>query len=171
MARPIWTGVVSFGLVSVPVKAYTATRDREVHFHQIDKGSGARIKYDKVSAATGESVPDDQIVLGYELSPGRHVTFVREEVAALRPESTKAVQVLDFVQLDGVARGIVHERLQAATDARGVGHGPPPGSQLLDGRREIVDLDRHVLAERRRRLPPDEVDLLSAHVEPRTSTT
>ncbi|HRW39691.1 MAG TPA: Ku protein, partial [Aquihabitans sp.] len=102
MARPVWTGVISFGLVSVPVKAYTATRDREIHFHQIDKATGARIKYDKVSAATGESVADDQIVMGYELSPGRHVTFEREEIAALRPDSTKAVQVLDFVDLEAV---------------------------------------------------------------------
>ncbi len=102
MARPVWTGVISFGLVSVPVKAYTATRDREIHFHQIDKGTGARIKYDKISAATGESVADDDIVMGYELSPGRHVTFEREEIAALRPDSTKAVQVLDFVDLKAV---------------------------------------------------------------------
>lgn len=102
MARPVWTGVISFGLVSVPVKAYTAVRDKEIHFHQIEKGTGARIKYDKISAATGESVPDDEIVMGYELSPGRHVTFEREEIAALRPDSTKAVQVLDFVDLKAV---------------------------------------------------------------------
>jgi DNA end-binding protein Ku len=102
MARPIWTGVISFGLVSVPVKAYSATRDREIRFHQIERGSGARIKNEKISAATGEAVADDDIIMGYELSPGRHVTFEREEVAALRPASTKAVQVLDFVQLDAV---------------------------------------------------------------------
>jgi DNA end-binding protein Ku len=102
MARPIWTGVVSFGLVSVPVKAYSATRDKAIRFHQIDRESGSRIKHQNVSASTGEPVEDDQIVLGYEVAPGRHVTFEREEVADLRPESTKAIAVLDFVELDAV---------------------------------------------------------------------
>jgi len=102
MARPIWTGVISFGLVSVPVKAYSATRDREIRFHQIERTTGARIRNEKISAASGEPVPDDDIVLGYELAPGRHVTFERDEVQALRPASTKAVAVLDFVELDAV---------------------------------------------------------------------
>ena len=102
MARPTWSGVISFGLVSVPVKAYTATRDKDVRFHRIERGSGARIKQQNLSAATGEPVEDDDIVMGYELAPGKHVTFEREEVAALRPDSTKAVTVLDFVDLDEV---------------------------------------------------------------------
>ena len=102
MARPTWSGVISFGLVSVPVKAYTATRDKDVRFHRIERDTGARIKQQNLSAATGEPVEDDDIVMGYELAPGRHVTFEREEVAALRPDSTKAVVVLDFVDLDEV---------------------------------------------------------------------
>jgi DNA end-binding protein Ku len=102
MARPLWTGVISFGLVSVPVKAYSATRDVSIRFHQIDKESGARIKNQRISSATGEPVPDEQIVLGYEVAPGRHATFERAEIDALKPDSTKAVQILDFVQLDAV---------------------------------------------------------------------
>lgn len=102
MARPTWSGVVSFGLVSVPVKAYTATRDKEVRFHRIERDTGARIKQQNLSAATGEPVEDDDIVMGYELAPGRHVTFERDEIAALRPDSTKAITVLDFVDLDDV---------------------------------------------------------------------
>lgn len=102
MTRPTWTGVVSFGLVSVPVKAYSSTRDKAIHFNQMDRESGARIKHQNVSAATGEPVADDQIVLGYEVAPGRHVTFEREEVAELRPASTKAIQVLDFVDITSV---------------------------------------------------------------------
>jgi DNA end-binding protein Ku len=102
MARPTWSGVISFGLVSVPVKAYTATRDKDIRFHRIERGTGARIKQQNLSAATGEPVADDDIVMGYELAPGRHVTFEREEVAALRPDSTKAITVLDFVDLDEV---------------------------------------------------------------------
>lgn len=102
MARPTWSGVISFGLVSVPVKAYTATRDKDVRFHRIERDTGARIKQQNLSGATGEPVSDDDIVMGYELAPGRHVTFERDEVAALRPDSTKAVVVLDFVDLDEV---------------------------------------------------------------------
>ncbi len=102
MARPTWSGVISFGLVSVPVKAYTATRDKDVRFHRIERDTGARIKQQNLSAATGEPVEDENIVMGYELAPGKHVTFEREEIAALRPDSTKAVTVLDFVDLDEV---------------------------------------------------------------------
>lgn len=102
MARPTWSGVISFGLVSVPVKAYTATREKDIRFHQIERDTGARIKQQKVSAATGEQVEDENIVSGYELAPGKHVTFEKEEIAALRPDSTKAIQVLDFVDLDEV---------------------------------------------------------------------
>ena len=102
MARPTWTGVISFGLVSVPVKAYSATRDTSIRFHQIDKETGARIRNQRISSANGEPVGDDQVVLGYEVSPGRHATFEREELDALRPQSTKAVQILDFVELDHV---------------------------------------------------------------------
>lgn len=102
MARPTWSGVISFGLVSVPVKAYTATREKDVRFHQIERDTGARIKQQKISAATGEVVEDENIVSGYELAPGKHVTFEKDEIAALRPDSTKAIQVLDFVDLDEV---------------------------------------------------------------------
>lgn len=102
MPRPTWTGVVSFGLVSVPVKAYTATRDKDIRFHRIERGSGARIRQQNLSSATGEPVADEDIVMGYELLPGKHVTFEKDEVAALRPDSTKAIEVLDFVDLDEV---------------------------------------------------------------------
>ena len=102
MARPTWTGTVSFGLVSVPVKAYGATRDRSIRFHRIERGTGARVRNQNVSDQTGEPVADDDILLGYELAPGRHVTFEREELADLRPDSTKSLTVLDFVDLDDV---------------------------------------------------------------------
>ena len=75
MARPTWTGVVSFGLVSVPVKAYTATRDRNIRFHRVERETGGRIRQQNISSATSEPVRDDDIVLGYEVAPGRHVTF------------------------------------------------------------------------------------------------
>jgi DNA end-binding protein Ku len=102
MARPIWSGVVSFGLVSVPVKAYPAVRDHDVHFHQIDKGSGSRIRNRKVSAKTGKEVDSADIELGFETSKGRYVTVSKPELDDLRPASTRAVEVSDFVSLDDI---------------------------------------------------------------------
>jgi DNA end-binding protein Ku len=102
MARPVWSGVISFGLVSVPVKAYPAVRDHDVHFHQIDKGSGSRIRNRKVSAKTGKEVDNADIELGFESSKGRYVTFSKRELDDLRPASTRAVEVSDFVPLDDI---------------------------------------------------------------------
>ena len=99
MPRPSWTGSISFGLVNVPVKAYTAVRDHDVHFHQLDKKSGSRIRYHKVAEDTGKEVDSDDIVLGFELRKGKYVTFDDAEMEALRPASTRAIDVTDFVEL------------------------------------------------------------------------
>ena len=99
MARPIWTGSISFGLVNVPVKAYTAVRDHDVHFHQLEKETGARIRNRKVSEKTGKEVDADDIEMGFEIRKGRYVTFDKDELEELKPESTKAIEVTDFVAL------------------------------------------------------------------------
>ena len=70
MARPVWSGTISFGLVNVPVKAFTAVRDHDVHFHQLDKKSGARIRYKKVSEKSGREVDADHIEMGFEVATG-----------------------------------------------------------------------------------------------------
>jgi DNA end-binding protein Ku len=102
MARPVWSGTISFGLVNVPVKAYTAVRDHDVHFHQLDKKSGARIRYKKVSEKSGREIADDNIEMGFEVSDGRYVTFDKQELADLRPTSTRTIEVTDFVPLEEV---------------------------------------------------------------------
>jgi DNA end-binding protein Ku len=102
MPRPVWTGSLSFGLVNVPVKAFTATRDHSVHFHQLEKGTGARIRNQRVSEKTGKQVDADDIEMGYELRKGRYVTFDKDELADLKPESTRAVEVTDFVALEDI---------------------------------------------------------------------
>ncbi|WP_421118548.1 Ku protein [Aquihabitans daechungensis] len=102
MARPVWSGSISFGLVSVPVKAYTAARDHTVHFNQLERETGARVRHQNVSDQTGDEVERDDIVLGYEVSDGRYVTFERDELDELRPKSTKAIEVQDFVALADV---------------------------------------------------------------------
>src|SRR5687768_3695541 len=102
MARPIWTGSISFGLVNVPVKAHTAVRDHDIHFHQLEKGSGSRIRNRKVAEKSGKEVDADDIEMGYEISKGRYVTFDKGELDELRPASTRAIEVSDFVSLDDV---------------------------------------------------------------------
>ena len=134
MARPVWTGTISFGLVNVPVKAFTAVRDHDIHFHQLDKKSGARIRYQKVSEKSGREVDADDIEMGFEITEGRHVTFDKEELEALRPKSTKAIEVTDFVALqdvdpiyyertywlapDGDAASKAYQLLRAAMEAK-----------------------------------------------------
>src|SRR5438105_12313743 len=73
VARPIWTGVISFGLVSVPVGMYSATRDHEVSFHQFERGTGDRIRYQRVNERTGKEVDYADIVKGAEVGDGRYV--------------------------------------------------------------------------------------------------
>src|SRR5438132_8857992 len=102
MARALWSGAVSFGLVNVPVKAYTAVRDHEVRFHQLQKGTSSRIRYKKVSEKTGREVEPENIALGYEMSRGRHVVVDQEELEELRPATTKTIDVTDFVDLDEI---------------------------------------------------------------------
>ena len=99
MARPVWTGAISFGLVNVPVQAMSAVRDHDVHFHQLDKKSGARVRNKHVSEKTGREVKNEDIEMGFELNEGNYVTFDKDELSDLRPASTRAIEVTDFVAL------------------------------------------------------------------------
>ena len=102
MARPIWSGTISFGLVNVPVKAYSAVHDHAVHFHQLEKDTGARIRYEKVSATSGEPVPKEEIEQGFEVSKGHYVVVDAEELDDLRPHTTKTIDISDFVELAAI---------------------------------------------------------------------
>jgi DNA end-binding protein Ku len=99
MARSIWTGTVSFGLVNVPLKAYSASHDHEVHFHQLDKKTGNRVRYQKVAGSRDTVLDTDDIELAYEVKKGKYVTFDRDELDALQPRSTRVLEVSDFVDL------------------------------------------------------------------------
>ncbi|MGQ0803753.1 MAG: non-homologous end joining protein Ku [Actinomycetota bacterium] len=99
MPRPIWNGTITFGLVTVPVKLVTATRSQDVRFNQLEQGTGSRIRYRKVSEATGEEVPNEQIVKGYEISPGQYVVVDQEEMDAFAPKATRMIEIEDFVDL------------------------------------------------------------------------
>jgi DNA end-binding protein Ku len=102
MPRAIWSGSLSFGLVSVPVKAYSAVHDHNVHFHQLQKKTGARIRNAKVSAKTGKPVDNDDIERGFELSKGKYVVVDTGELDALRPQTTRTIDITDFVDLAAV---------------------------------------------------------------------
>jgi DNA end-binding protein Ku len=102
MARPVWSGSISFGLVNVPVKAYTAVRDHDVHFHQLDKKTGSRVRHRKVAEDSGKELDAADVEMGFEISKGRYVKFNREELNELRPPSTKSIDVNEFVALDEI---------------------------------------------------------------------
>ena len=101
MARPVWSGTISFGLVNVPVKAHTAVRDHDVHFHQLQKKT-LRIRYQKVAEKSGKEVEGDDIEMGFEVAKGRYVTFDKDEARRARPESTRTIDVSDFVALEDI---------------------------------------------------------------------
>jgi DNA end-binding protein Ku len=102
MPRPIWTGAISFGLVNVPVKLFSAVSQKEVRFHMLHDKDGARIKQKRVCAEDGEEVPYEHIVKGYEVSKDKYVMITREELEKFDPKSTSSIDIEDFVQLDEI---------------------------------------------------------------------
>jgi DNA end-binding protein Ku len=99
MPRSIWTGAISFGLVTVPVKLYSAVQRKSVRFHQLNAKTGVRIQQKRVDASTGDEVAYEDLVKGYELSPDRYVVVEPAELDALAPEKTKTIDIEDFVDL------------------------------------------------------------------------
>jgi DNA end-binding protein Ku len=102
MARAIWSGAISFGLVNVPVKLYSATSPKTVRFHQLSGKTGARIKQKRVDPTTGDEVPYEDIVKGYELTPDTYVRIEPEELEALDPKATKTIDITEFVSLEEI---------------------------------------------------------------------
>jgi len=102
MPRAIWSGAISFGLVNIPVKLYSAVSRKTVRFHQIDAESGQRIRQQRVNPETGEEVSYDQIVKGYEISPDQYVTITPEELEALEPQKTRTIDIEQFVDLEQI---------------------------------------------------------------------
>ena len=102
MPRSIWTGAISFGLVTVPVKMYSAVSRKSVRFHQLNKGTGVRIQQKRVDPTTGDEVRYEDIVKGYELTPDRYVVIEPGELEALDPKKTKSIEIEDFVALDEI---------------------------------------------------------------------
>lgn len=102
MGRPVWSGVITFGLVTVPVQLFTATDSHTVHFHQLVRGTGDRVRNQRVNARTGKSVDADDIVKGYDLGEGEHVVVEPEELSDIAPGRSQVIEVSGFVELGEV---------------------------------------------------------------------
>ena len=102
MARAVWSGSISFGLVNIPIKLFNAVSRKNVSFNQIDSRTGSRIKMQRVSAVDGTEVPYEAIVKGYELSPDRYVLIEPEELDALDPEATHTIDIEEFISLEEI---------------------------------------------------------------------
>ncbi|MBW3667972.1 MAG: Ku protein [Actinobacteria bacterium] len=100
--RSIWSGAISFGLVNVPVKLYTAVRSKDVRFHQLHEKDGSRIKQKRFCELEDKEVPYEEIVKGYELGGGQYVMIDPDELDALDPEATHTIDIEDFVELEDI---------------------------------------------------------------------
>lgn len=102
MARSIWSGSISFGLLNVPVKLYSAVARRSIALREVRESDSARIKHRRVAEGTDEEVPYDKIVKAYEITSGRYVQLSNEEMAALRPAKSRSIDVEDFVDIEEI---------------------------------------------------------------------
>lgn len=148
MPSAIWTGAISFGLVQVPVRLVTATRSKDVSFNQLEEGTGARIRYRKVSEASGEEVPADRIQRGYEVAKGQYVVVEPDEIEALRPKGTHTIEIEEFVDLSEIDPIYFEQPYYLVPDERGA----KPYTLLVDAMREAnkIALGRVVLRSKER---------------------
>jgi DNA end-binding protein Ku len=102
VARAIWSGSISFGLLNVPVKLYSAVSKQTVRFKELREGDGSRIRHKRVAESDGKEVPYEKIVKGYEFAPDQYVVLSRDELAELDPKRTRAIEIQDFVDLDDI---------------------------------------------------------------------
>ncbi|MEU1465241.1 Ku protein [Streptomyces sp. NPDC005727] len=102
MARSIWTGVITFGLASLPVGLYTATEDHTVHFHQLQRNTADRIRNRRVNERTGREVPPENIVKGYELAAGQYIIVEPDELDQIAPGRSQTLDITDFVDLTDI---------------------------------------------------------------------
>jgi DNA end-binding protein Ku len=102
VARAIWSGSISFGLLNVPVRLYSAVSKQTVRFRELREGDGSRVKHKRVAESDGKEVPYEKIVKGYEYAPDQYVVLSRDELSELDPKRTRAIEIQDFVDLDDI---------------------------------------------------------------------
>lgn len=102
MPRSMWAGSISFGLVNIPVRVFSAVHEKEIRFHQLHEKDGGRIKLQRICSKDGEVVPYEEVQKGYEISKGRYVRLNKEELEAIAPEASRAINIEDFVELEDI---------------------------------------------------------------------
>ncbi len=102
MARPIWKGSISFGLVNIPITLYSAEKKKDLSFKLLDKRTRSQVHYERVSEETKQEVPWDNIVKGYEYSPGNYVVLTEEDFKKAAVEATQTIAITDFVDLASI---------------------------------------------------------------------
>lgn len=102
MPHAIWSGAISFGLVNVPVRMYSAIDEQDLHFHLLHTKDDSRIGYEKVCKKEGKPVPDDEIAKAYEFSEGEYVYMTDEDFEAAAGEKFKSIDIRDFVPYDDI---------------------------------------------------------------------
>ena len=102
MPRAIWSGSISFGLLNVPVKLYSAVARKQVSFRELRKSDSSRVRHKRVAESDGEEVAYEDIVKGYEIAPEQYVVMTREELEELDPKKTRAIEIQDFVELEAI---------------------------------------------------------------------
>jgi DNA end-binding protein Ku len=102
MAHAIWSGSINFGLVTIPVKLFTAVKSDELSFNLLHRNDEGRIKYERVCSVDGKAVPWDEIVKGYEYEKGQYVVLTDDDFKKVNPEATQSVDILEFVELDKI---------------------------------------------------------------------
>ena len=119
MARSIWKGSIAFGLVNIPVSLTGAEERPDIQLHMVDSKNHARIRYERVNADSGEEVPWDRLVKGYEYEEGRFILLSEEELAAVEPKLTKTIEISEFVALKEIDPLLFDKPYYLEPDKRG----------------------------------------------------
>ena len=118
--RPLWKGAITFGLISIPVKLFSAVQEKSLKFHLMHEEDGGRIKYERVCSKCGKKVTWDDLVKGYEYSKDHYVTFTDDELAGLDVESIRAIDVVAFVPLEDIDPIYFNKTYYVAPEAAGL---------------------------------------------------
>ena len=119
MARAIWKGSITFGLVNIPVGLYSAEQREEVSFHLLDRRNMSRVRYKRVNEKNDKEVPWDETVRGYEYEEGQYVVLTDEDLRRASPEKTQTVDILDFVDLEDIDPRFFDKPYYLAPEKRG----------------------------------------------------
>jgi DNA end-binding protein Ku len=146
MPRAIWSGSITFGLVSIPIRLHTAVREHKIHFHQLAP-DGSRVKYKRVSEKSGREVDYDKVTRGYETSKGKYVEFESGELEQMAPTATKTIEIEDFVPLPDIDPIYFDRTYHLEPSGDGAAHSYALLASVMD-ERERIGIGTIVIRER-----------------------